>query len=1496
MATPRVTIGGGLYVSTGGTVAIRDTIVATNRATTGPDVDGSFTSDGHNLIGKTDGSTGWIGSDLTGSIAHPLNPGLGSLGNYGGPTETIELLLSSPAVGAGTAVGGITTDERGVARPATGPDIGAFQIVTFTVTTSADSGAGSLRQAIEDADGSDTPVVITFSVGTVGSQQTITPATPLPGITVPILINGWSQGGTGYSSTPLVILDGASAGTGAVGLTLGTGSDGSIVNALVINSFNEAGISIASTQNTIVGSYIGTNAAGTAAGSQPMAYGVVVTGANNTIGGAIAGDRNVISGNTTDGVEISGTHATGNVVAADYIGTSVTGETAIGNGSTYVQSGDDDIDGGVLIILGASNNLVGTSGQEGSADAAERNVISGNYYTGIIVSGAGTSGNVVAGDYVGPTATGEAALGNGTYGDGVDIVNGASGNWIGVNSVYGAETPDQGNVISGNNPTYSLGIWTDPTSHGNVIAGNLIGVDAAGTASLPDNIGILLEGNSNLVGTTGQDGATDAAIERNVISGNEARGIDIDDAASDDVVAGNYIGTNAAGAAALPNGAGGILLDGAATGNWIGVNSVYGSANADQRNIISGNAGDGVELSGTGTTGNIVAGNYIGTDATGNVALGNADDGVEIDAGATANTIGAASASGIGPSYGGNLISANKASWGVYITGSGTSENLIEGNEIGTNLAGTSALPNADAGIWVTSPSNTIGGTAAGAGNLLSGNAGAGVVLAGAVSTLVEGNLIGTDVTGTSGLGNEAMGILIYAGGSANTIGGTSAAAHNVIADNGPNGFRAGIEIDSPDTLVEGNYIGTNQSGSAALANLGVGILVAAAGTTIGGVSAGAGNLVSGNNSGGISLYTSAPSTLIEGNKVGTNSSGTAALGNKGDGFDINSNANTIGGTAIGAGNLISGNLNNGLYILGSGATGNLIQGNEFGTNVAGTAALANGADGILNIASSNTVGGTAAGAGNLISGNAQDGIEISGSGSSANLVTGNNVGISGTGTSALGNTSGVAVDGGATNNTISGNVVSGNVYGAGAVGTGTSGNLFTDNLVGVVVTAGNTIPLPNSFGLLLQSGATNNTIGGSSLSAANVISGNSSAGIDIGNTGTSGNLVENNYIGTDAASDTGLGDVNGIVFYGDANGGPTHNTIGAGNVISGNSYVGIAIYNPGTSDNVVAGNLIGTNTQDTRRHSPMGSACSSPAARQPTRSAAVARVTRTSSPATRMTAWRSPERVRSATWWPATSSARTSGAPPRWATASACSSLEVHRATRSAAPRAATGDLISGNSSFGVEITGSGTSGNLVAGDYIGTNGAGTIALGNNSTGLLITGGASSNTIGGIAGSTGNLISGNSGDGMDITGSGTADNVVAGNLVGLNQSGTQAIGNAGDGIEVFEAATSNTIGSTASGAGNVVLRQRTRRHRYRRRWHRIQCRRWQFCRYECRRHHRPRQSRRGDPGAVRSGEQHDRRCGGCRSQPGLGQRPRWHRLLSDLVPATTWPWATGSG
>jgi hypothetical protein len=130
--------GGGLE-NASGTTTLGNTIVAGNTAGTGPDVAGTFTSQGNNLIGKTDGSQGWVGSDLTGTVAAPLNPLLAPLGDYGGPTQTMALLPGSPAINAGASGAGIPpTDQRGKGRVGA-PDIGAFESQGLTLTLVAGS-------------------------------------------------------------------------------------------------------------------------------------------------------------------------------------------------------------------------------------------------------------------------------------------------------------------------------------------------------------------------------------------------------------------------------------------------------------------------------------------------------------------------------------------------------------------------------------------------------------------------------------------------------------------------------------------------------------------------------------------------------------------------------------------------------------------------------------------------------------------------------------------------------------------------------------------------------------------------------------------------------------------------------------------------------------------------------------------------------------------------------------------------------------------------------------------------------------------------------------------------------------------------------------------------------------------------------------------------------------------------------------------------------------
>ncbi len=773
-------------------------------------------------------------------------------------------------------------------------------------------------------------------------------------------------------------------------------SSNTIGGANVISGNSDDGVEITgagTTGNVVAGNFIGTDLSGTVA--VPNYAGVEIdSGATGNLVGTNgdgvndALERNIISGNLFAGVWMIGTGTDNNVVAGNFIGTDVTGTSAVGNGSKFVASGDNDINGGVVIDAGASDNLIGTAGQDGSDDAHQRNVISGNAYTAIIIAGAGTTGNVVAGDYLGTTVSGEAALGNGPDGDGVDIDNGADGNWIGVNALYGPEDADQGNLISGNNGGNSVGVYIDTISSGNVIAGNLIGTDASGDDALPDDWGVDINGPSNRVGTTGQDGPGDA-LERNVIAACERNGILIaGTAATGNVVAGNYVGTNAAGTAALGN-AIGVLVNGGAASNWVGVNPDYGPENADQRNIIAGSSTSGVNLDGAGTSGNVIAGNLIGLNVnlSGSVidGLGDGFAGVELTSGASGNWIGVNAIDGPENALQANVISGSYI--GVTLDNSGTTGNVVAGNLIGTDPTGTAAVPNQtfDAPLsWgvviaVGASSNLIGTSGQDGANdalernTISGNTQADVYIyefqgsQGAPTTgnVVAGNYIGTTEAGTATVGSY-NGVLISVGATNNWVGVNpvygpeNADQRNVIAGSS----HAGVELSSSGTsgnTVAGNYIGTDDTGTHALPNYaGVEIDSGATGNLIGTNGDGVNdalerNIISGNLFAGVWMIgTGTDNNVVAGNFIGTDVTGMLAVadGNQevrlnsgyvyGGGVEIDFGAShnlvgTTGHSADDAGqrNIISGNAGgSGVDILGSGASGNVVAGNFIGTNV----------------------------------------------------------------------------------------------------------------------------------------------------------------------------------------------------------------------------------------------------------------------------------------------------------------------------------------------------------------------------------------------------------------------------------------------------------------------------------------------------------------------------------------------------------------------------------
>ena len=301
----------------------------------------------------------------------------------------------------------------------------------------------------------------------------------------------------------------------------------------------------------------------------------------------------------------------------------------------------------------------------------------------------------------------------------------------------------------------------------------------------------------------------------------------------------------------------------------------------------------------------------------------------------------------------------------------------------GSGAGGTSAI------FTIIGGSSTIRGLVVNRG-ALQGQSGFSI---GSSGNHIEGNYIGPDATGTLANFPNNNGVLVV-GGAGNVIGGTTAAQRNLISANAFNNIS--LTSGSSGTIVQGNLIGTNAAGTAALvvANSASGIEISnSPNNQIGGTVAGAGDVISGHQNYGILLSgATASGNTIRGNRIGTNAAGTAALPNGIQGISVRSgaNANTIGGTIPPARNLVSGNTQDGIFIADPGSDNNVVQGNFIGTDVTGTAAIANGFTGILTTSSNgNTLGGTAAGAGNVIAFNGSDGVAIGGV---QNAILGNSI------------------------------------------------------------------------------------------------------------------------------------------------------------------------------------------------------------------------------------------------------------------------------------------------------------------------------------------------------------------------------------------------------------------------------------------------------------------------------------------------------------------------
>ena len=578
-------------------------------------------------------------------------------------------------------------------------------------------------------------------------------------------------GGNGTTSRPNLfagILIDSGANNNLIGSKSGSGVSG---GGNLVSGNNGPGIWLqAADLNHISGNYIGSNLNGN--GKVENYDGIMIGGGSfgNWIGYDQdgSGSPNLISGNEINGIFISSSNS--NHISGNFIGTRINGTVSMPN--TH----------GIWLTEGSGFNFIGTDG-DGINDEAEGNLISGNLQNGVTIQ-ENCIINYIAGNLIGTTISGQNALGNGWGGVSIHGDN----NLIGKPGSLQSEPA--GNVICCSG-TVGINLASDY----NTVSGNMIGVDITGTIALGNNLdGIVINGDNNIIGTDG-NGITDPE-ESNIVSANgiQSQGSGIVIKGDNNVIAGNLVGTDASGTIELGNDPVGLVISDGGSGNRIGTDG-DGTSDNIESNLISGNARQGIAL--YSASANTIAGNLVGTDISGTAALPNGHaasqfyGAIDLGAGSNLNVIGT-NGDGQNDAAEGNLISGNPL-YGIKLIGSGTENNVISGNIIGLDISGGSVLGNVGGIHLGNSVDNIIIGTNADGlgdiheGNMIGGNQAAGILIGGS-NIHISGNFIGTDISGTSDLGNGGPGIDIVEPAHDITVGG-SPEKTNTIAFNKSSGI-----------------------------------------------------------------------------------------------------------------------------------------------------------------------------------------------------------------------------------------------------------------------------------------------------------------------------------------------------------------------------------------------------------------------------------------------------------------------------------------------------------------------------------------------------------------------------------------------------------------------------------------------------------------------------------------------------------------------------------
>lgn len=1009
---------------------------------------------------------------------------------------------------------------------------------TYVITSNADAGANTLRDAITLANANAGADIINFNFGV---PTVITLATCLPNITETVTINGFSDpsyiAGTGM---PVITVNGNGTCGNVLNLN-GAGSSGSTIQGLVLYGANRGiYINASSNGNFIYGNFIGTNSAGTAQAPSIISWSGMELdqSSNNTIGGLSLEMRNVISGANEMGIRMQGA-SSNNIIRGNGIGVDVTGTAAIPN----VQRG--------IFFLGASiNNLV------------ENNVISGNGQIGIFSDNC--SNITIQANLIGINSSGTTAIPNLQSGVRLEGSNNSS-----VIS----------NVISGNT---QIGLST-LNSSGLTIQSNMIGTNATGAGAVPNNqIGMRLETSNT------------ATITGNVVSGNLESGITLINC-TNATIQSNMIGTNSAGTTAIANTQAGLRLETCTTPtvsnnvisgngqqgmfvlncttpsiqtNMIGTNITGTAAIANslsgiqietspnfvlRSNVISGNLQNGAYIYNSTTVTSIRL-NKFGTNAAGTAAIANSQNGLVLiqSAGITIEN---------------NQLSGNNER-GLYADNSASL--IIQNNYVGTTATGNAALGNTTRGMEIVANSHNVQIL----NNVVSSNAQTGISMNNNLRPIVKGNKIGLGFDGTTLLGNGQHGLEII-NCLRPTVGGAAAGESNYVSNN----TLYGIQFVLCDSVkLKGNYIGLDISGTVDCGNGQVGVNISEGrNPIIGGILAGEPNYISGNNGHGLSINAGVSDrAIIKGNVIGLGTDLSTAVGNGGFGIELTDcETSQIGGLTSADRNYISKNGSNGLMVIRSNNT--TVEGNYIGVDGTGLLPRGNGAGGI-RVENSNDVmiGGTTITARNIVSDNFDNGIVIDGTSTNCRIKA-NFVGLGIDGSTSLGNGfTGIYLLG---NSTATGTIVGGSTFaernvssangsrtltGDGIRIEGPDGNTILGNYCGTDSTG--TLARPNYWGGISMNESDNNIIGGTGAFEGNVCASNMNEGIYLRN--AANNIIIGNYIGTDKSGTLQLGNEDWGINISPA-GANTNNRIGGSlaerNIIAYNKNVpGYADGGPG--------------------------------------------------------------------------------------------------------------------------------------------------------------------------------------------------------------------------------------------------------------------------------------------------------------------------------------------